>query len=277
MAMASESLKLLQKMELNIAMEIVRLCQKHDIEYFIVSGTMLGAVRHKGFIPWDDDMDIGMLRDHYDKFLSIAEGELPPHLRLITFQNTPEYRHYLSRVVDTETIVREEHLPEGEDRTHISVDVYPIDGLPNNPLRREIFYLRVLYHKTLLLLSYPSAIDRQRRRGLAERIILFIMRCVPVHRLTTPYRQMCILDRLLRSNDVYQSKDIGQILGEYRRKEIVPAECFGKGASYAFEGQMLRGVEKYHEYLSCMYGDYMTLPPPEKRKHHYKELVIHRQ
>lgn len=275
--MENDSVKLLQKIDLDITMEIVKICEKHNIEYFISSGSMLGAIRHKGFIPWDDDMDIGMMRDHYDRFLSIAERELPPHLKLITFQNTPEYHYYLSRVADTETLVEEERMAEGEKATNVSVDVYPIDGSPNHPLLRKIYYFRVMYHRALMSLCYKESIDRKRKRSLPERILLFIMERIPVEKWTTPYKQKCRIDKLLRSNDVYRSKYIGDIMGAYRTKEMMPAEYFGKGAYYEFEGKKLRGVEKYHEYLTHMYGDYMTLPPAEQRKNHYKLIAVHKQ
>ena len=153
--------------------------------------------------------------------------------------------------------------------TNVSVDVYAIDGSPNNIFLRKIFYLRVMYHRALMSLCYKSSIDRKRKRNLPERILLFIMELIPVEKMTTPYKQKCIIDKLLKSNDVYKSKYIGDLMGAYRTKEMMPAEYFGNGAYYQFENVMLRGVELYHEYLTHMYGDYMQLPPVEQRRNHY--------
>ena len=272
---ADESVKILQKVDLDITMEIVRICERHNIEYFITSGTMLGAIRHKGFIPWDDDIDIGMMRDQYEKFLSVAEGDLPSHLKLVNYRNTPEYHYYISRVVDTETLVEEERMAEGEKLTSVSVDVYAIDGSPNNLLLRKIYYFRVMYHRAMMSLCYKDSIDRKRKRSTPEKILLWVMERIPVEKMTTPYKQKCKIDKLLRSNDVYKSKFIGDLMGAYRTKEMMPAEYFGKGAYYQFENETLRGPEKYHEYLTHMYGDYMQLPPVEQRRNHYKVVEIH--
>ena len=271
----SEATRKLQKVDLEITMQIVDICKKHNIQYFITSGTMLGAIRHKGFIPWDDDIDIGMMRDQYEKFLEVAEKELPETLKLVTFRNTPEYHYYISRVVDTDTWIEEERMAEDEKMTHVSVDVYAIDGSPNNSLLRKIYYFRVMYHRALMSLCYKDSIDRHRKRGVFERILLFVMERIPVEKMTTPYKQKCHIDRLLKSNDVYKSNIIGDLMGAYRTKEMMPAELFGKGAMYQFEDVMLMGPEDYDGYLTYMYGDYMKLPPEESRRTHYKVIELH--
>lgn len=271
----NESVRILQQVDLEITNEIVKICTKHNIEYFITSGTMLGAIRHRGFIPWDDDIDIGMMRDQYEKFLSVAEKELPQNLKLVTFMNSPEYHYYISRVVDTDTLIEEERMADGEKETHVSVDVYAIDGSPNSVILRKIYYFKVMYHRALMSLCYKNSIDRKRKRGFLEKILLYIMERIPVEKMTTPYKQKCKIDKLLKSNDVYKSKYIGDLMGAYRTKEMMPAEYFGKGAMYTFENTVFRGPEKYHEYLTHMYGDYMELPPEPSRRNHYKVIEIH--
>ena len=272
----NNAIKALQRASLDITLEIVRTCEKYGIEYFIISGTMLGAVRHKGFIPWDDDIDIGMKRDHYEAFLRVAQSELPENLKLITYKNTPEYHYYISRVVDTETTVEEIRMSDKEKTTHVAVDVCPIDGCPNNLFIRKLYFLRVMYHRALMSLCYKDSIDKERKRGLPEKVLLYVMKMIPIEKMTTPHKQKEIIDRLLKSNDVYHSLYIGQLMAAYRTKEMIPEKCYGDGAYYSFEGYKLRGPQRYHSYLTWTYGDdYMRLPPKEAQRNHYRPIRIH--
>ena len=126
-------------------------------------------------------------------------------------------------------------------------------------------------------LCYKDSIDRKRKRGGAEKALLWVMERIPIEKMTTPYKQKCKIDKLLRSQKVEGSKYIGNIMGAYRTREIVPAEYYGEGKLYDFEDIQLVGMDMYHEYLTYTYGDYMQLPPEDKRKTHFKILEIHGQ
>ena len=271
------NMDLLHQVDMEIVKAVVSLCDKHGWTYYMLGGTMLGAIRHGGFIPWDDDIDLGMPRDDYEKFLEIAPKELPEHLRVINYRNDPNYQYYITRVQDTDTKVEEERIGNDSRYTHASIDIFPIDGTPNNKLLRKIYFFRVLYHRALMSLCYKDSIDRKRKRSKKEKALLFIMEHLPVEKLTTPYKQKCKIDKLLRKQKVEGSKYIGNIMGAYRTREIVPAEYYGKGAMYTFEDTELRGLEQYENYLTHTYGDYMQLPPEDQRKTHFKILEIHGQ
>lgn len=270
-----KNIDMLHKVDLEIVKEVVRLCDKYDLKYYMLGGTMLGAIRHKGFIPWDDDVDLGMPRQDYEAFLKIAPKELADNLKVVNYRNDPNYQYYITRVLDTDTRVIEERIGNDNKYTHASIDIFPIDGTPNNPVLRKIYFFRVLYHRALMSLCYKDSIDRKRKRGLLEKILLFIMERIPVEKVTTPYRQKLKIDALLSSQSVETSKYIGNIMGAYRTREIVPREFYGKGRYYKFEDIMLRGFEQYDNYLTYTYGAYMELPPKEKRKTHFKIVELH--
>lgn len=271
------NMDLLHKVDMDIVKEVVRICDAHGFKYYMLGGTMLGAIRHKGFIPWDDDIDLGMPRDDYEAFLEIAEKELPDYFRVVNYRNDPNYQYYITRVQDTQTRVVEERIGNDSKYTCASIDIFPIDGTPNNPVARKIYFFRVLYHRALMSLCYKDSIDRKRKRSKKEKLLLWVMEHIPVEKLTTPYKQKCKIDKLLRSQKVEGSSYIGNIMGAYRTREIVPADYYGEGAYYPFEDTELRGMAKAEEYLTFTYGDYMKLPPEDQRKTHFKILEIHGQ
>lgn len=271
------NMELLHKVDMDIVKEVVRICDTHGFKYFMLGGTMLGAIRHKGFIPWDDDIDLGMPREDYEAFLEIAPKELPEHFRVVNYRNDPDYMYYITRVQDTQTRVVEERIGNDSKYTCASIDIFPIDGTPNNPIARKIYFFRVLFHRALMSLCYKDSIDRKRKRSKKEKLLLWVMEHLPVEKLTTPYKQKCKIDKLLRSQKVEGSQYIGNIMGAYRTREIVPADYYGEGAYYPFEDMELRGMAKADEYLTFTYGDYMKLPPEDQRKTHFKILEIHDQ
>ena len=269
----SGNVRALQQIALAIVKEVVGLCSRHGLTYFMLGGTMLGAVRHKGFIPWDDDIDLGMPRKDYEQFLSIAPIELPERLRVVNYRNTPSYQYYITRVLDMNTKVEEERIGNDSRFTHASIDIFPIDGSPNNVFLRKIYFFRVLFHRAMMSLCYKDSIDRKRPRGTAERVLLWVMERLPVEKVTDPNREKDIIDRLLRAQDIENSDYIGNIMGAYRTREIVPKAFYGKGKKYPFEDMELIGMEQADAYLRHTYGDYWILPAENERKTHFRLIT----
>ncbi len=269
------NMDLLHRVDIDIAKAVVALCERHGLTYYMLGGTMLGAIRHKGFIPWDDDIDLGMPRDDYERFLELAPEELPEHLKVVNYRNDPNYMYYITRILDTDTKVVEERIGNDNKYTCASIDIFPIDGTPNNPLARKLYFFRVMFHRALMSLCYKDSIDRKRKRSKKEKLLLWVMEHVPIEKMTTPYKQKCKIDKLLRKQKVEGSHYIGNIMGAYRTREIVPAEFYGEGAYYPFEDMELRGMAMANEYLTFTYGDYMQLPPEDQRKTHFRILEIH--
>ncbi|MBR7928195.1 LicD family protein [Aerococcaceae bacterium zg-ZUI334] len=264
-----ESVKKLHEIDLTIVKQVIAICEKYKLNYYMLGGTMLGAIRHGGFIPWDDDIDLGMPREDYERFLEIAEQELPEHLQVVHYKNTPTYQYYITRVQDTNFKVIEERIGNDAKFTFASIDIFPIDGTPNNALLRKIYYFRVLAHRALMSLHYKDSIDRKRKRGQLERLFLWVMEKIPFDKIIDPYKEKEKIDKLLRQQKIVKSKYIGNIMGAYRTREIVPKEWYGEGTKYKFEDIELIGLDNYHEYLTYTYGNYMELPPVESRKTHY--------
>ena len=224
--MSNHNMDLLHQVDMDIAKEVLRICKEYRLTYYMLGGTMLGAIRHKGFIPWDDDIDLGMPRKDYERFLKIAPRELSAHLKLVNYRTDPNYMYYITRILDTETTVIEERIGNDNKYTHASIDIFPIDGTPNNPILRKIYFFRVMYHRALMSLCYKDSIDRKRKRSKKEKLLLWIMERIPVEKFTTPYKQKCKIDKLLRRQKLEGAKYIGNIMGAYR--VIDPARVAGK-------------------------------------------------
>ena len=270
----SNNIDELHRVDLEIVKEVVRICDKHNLTYYIIGGTLLGAIRHKGFIPWDDDVDLSMPRSDYERFLTIAEMELKANLKLVNYKTDPSYQYYITRICDVNTKVIEKRIGNDKKYTNASIDIFPIDGTPNNKFLRKIYYFRVMLHRALMSLCYKDSIDRERKRSKIENIILFIMEKIHIEKFISPNKEKNKIDKLLKRQKVEESNYIGTIMGAYRTREIVPKIFFGNGAYYEFEGIMLRGPEMFSEYLTHMYGNYMELPPVENRKTHFQIIEI---
>lgn len=262
----NETINLVHKKDLEIISTFIQICNKNKLNYYIIGGTFLGAVRHKGFIPWDDDMDIAMPREDYNKFINIFNEE--NNLKLLNYNHDNNYKYYISRLCDMNYEITE----NSGNKTNLFVDIFPIDGFPKNNIIRKIHIFRILYHRMKLSFYYSDTIDMNAKRSLFERILIKIAKSIKFNKIIKPSKEKKKLDKILEKYSFYSSKYVGTIMGAYRQREIVPVEYFGKPTLYIFENMKLYGPEKYDLYLKHIYGDYMKLPSEEERRIHLKEI-----
>lgn len=264
------SIEKIHEIDLNIFKEFLKICKKNNLKYYVIGGTFLGAIRHKGFIPWDDDMDIAMPRDDFEKFKKLATSELPENLKLITFEKDDKYRYYLPRIVDLNTEIIEKRYAKLNETSHLFIDIFPIDGTPNNKILRSIHYLKILYNRMLVSWYYIDTIDPSRKRTKFEKILIFLGKIMPNKKIINPKKKLKKIDNTLKKYDMNKCKFSGTIMGAYRTREIVPTCYFGKPTYYNFEGIKVSGPEKYDEYLTHMYGNYMEIPKNKDSNSHYE-------
>ena len=275
--MNKTNIELLHEVDLEIVKAVVHICDTNGLIYYMSGGTLLGAVRHKGFIPWDDDIDLAMPRDDYEKFLQIAPDLLPNNYQIVNYRTDPNYQYYITRVRDIDTKVEETRIGNDYRYTNVSIDLFPLDGTPNLCWFRKLYFLRVMTHRALMSLCYKDSIDKTRTRSKKEQIFLSFMEKLPVEKIFDPYKEKCKIDKMMRKYKIEDSNNIGCLMGAYRTNQIVPKRYFGNGKMYQFETIKLRGPELYEEYLTQMYGSYMQLPPKESQKVHFKIIEIHGQ
>lgn len=261
----------LQILELDILRQIDALCKKHNISYMLNGGSMLGAVRHQGFIPWDDDIDIAMLRDDYDRFLKIAEDELDAPYALHTYSNCSDHHYYFSHVVDTRYQVR--RTGSADRRVEdVWVDVYPIDGIPDNPLVRTFHLGNLLFDRFMYHMAHFEKVNTERAdRPAFQKAILRVVS--PISSLIKPDRNKWRdrMDKGLRKYSARNTKNAMNFISVYMLRESFPSTMFTDLEGYPYEDMIVPGPRDFDPYLRKMYGDYMT-PISEGARHELEIL-----
>ena len=252
-------LRQIQLIQLEIIKEIDRICKKCGIMYNVVGGTMLGAARNGGYIPWDDDADIGFLRMEYEKFREACTSELD-HSRFYfqDHRNTYGYRWGYGKLrrKDTKFVrLNQESMPYDQG---ISVDIMPFDNVPDNPIVKRFHGFRCfLYRK-----SFWSKVGKTQSKGL-ECLSYQILDKIPEKLLYGLYDRFIIRGQKRRTKEV-RILTIPTPNGKYGYDR----KWYEELGEIEFEGYKLPCALDYDSYLNCKYGDYMTLPPVQSRKIH---------
>lgn len=269
-------LRKLQLIELDILKQVLEICHKYHIRYYMLGGTLLGAIRHQGFIPWDDDIDIGMPRKDYELFLQVAEKELKSPYELGTLKNG-KGRYYYPRVINTSVkLLREKGLEN--EIINAWIDIFPLDNVPAQPDERKTWMhkidrLKSKYCYAQFSYFIPKRPDPGKKWSLKRRCTIFLFSKLHLEKLMNPLKVWKKLDDALRSEENGQSDWIGNYMGYWGAKEIFKKEVYGNGRLYPFEDLQLMGPENYDFVLTQMYGDYMTPPAKVDMDHHMIKFV----
>ena len=254
------TLRQLQCIELELLLEVDRIAKKHGIPYRIIAGTMLGAVRHGGFIPWDDDADVAMLRSDYERFRAACEAELDPEK--YCFQDhraTQGYRWGYGKLRRRGTIFLREHQEQMPYEQGVFIDIFPLDPVPRSQLGRSIVNFECFAIRKVLWSRVGKAADSR----AWKRAIYRLMDRIPETCAFRAYEKLiCRMQRI-------DSEWVRILMFPTpNRKYGYLKKWYAAGKDIAFEGHVFSGVSDADEYLTFKFGDYMTLPPEAQRKVH---------
>lgn len=259
--MKSISLSEMKVILFDILSYIDTFCKEHNIKYFLCGGTALGAIRHKGFIPWDDDIDIMMKREDYEKFINLLKSNVHSRYQLLHHTLQKDYTYPYAKVCDNRTLLLEKGK-EVSGATGIYVDVFPLDALSCDI---ELFDNAMKFRdQRLKIIKYKSIPVDWNKRSILKNLILCCIKLLYSYK--SYYSLLNEIDCNNKNNNV--SKDIvyyANLAWGAGRKELVPAHCFDDVVYVKFEKGKFPIAVDYHTYLTCIYKDYMQLPPKEKR------------
>lgn len=248
-----------KSVELGILSDFAHFCDEHSLSYFLAYGTLIGAVRHKGFIPWDDDVDVYMPRPDYERFLELFAGEAKPSRLEVIHPFHPLSRHAFTKIIDTRTIKLETGYSYPNGPLGVDIDVFVVDGQPDGDAEFERWFKK-LYR--LYLLDYLSS--RECGASIKSKLAHFGVKIVGVF---LPRRKIREKTAALHEKYPYGStKYAGSITGICNnRGDRAPTECFSDSLPCEFEGKSFKMPVGYHEIMTRLYGDYMQLPPETER------------
>ena len=256
----------LQQKTFELLQIFVGICEKWDIPYYLVCGSALGAVKYEGFIPWDDDIDVGLLRQDYQRFLEVAPKELPQWCFIQNYKIDQYFPHSFSKLRNSETAFIEEsvcHLPMNHG---IFLDIFPLDGYPAGVFARKRFFLKKKWY------DWVRFCNLRAEENLKIRIRNKVMRFFGFHKRIQ--KAQARLEKLYCAYPP-QASELWCNYGNWQGKlEYAPKGQYGKGTWAVFEGLRVRIPEHYDEYLTQKYGDWRADLPEDKKKSHHTTTII---
>ncbi len=256
----------IQNIELEMLIAVDAICRQLEIDYFLVGGTLLGAVRHKGFIPWDDDIDIGMMRSDYEKFINNAQEMLPSGLFLQSLSTELNCPFNFAKIRNCNTTYIETSVKEYDINHGIFIDVFPFDYYSESKyvINKKRIILSLSSRKICNSFYTEKKLAYTKLGRVANMVSDMVFKDV----------RTALLARECVYKSVHQTSLVTNYSGAWGKREIVPAEWISRYVDLEFEGHLFKAPKEYDKYLKNVYGNYMELPPKEKRVgHHYAEVI----
>ncbi|KMK78304.1 LicD family protein [Alkalihalobacillus pseudalcaliphilus] len=271
-------IKEVQKVQLEILLEFDRICKKHNIKYQLFAGTLLGAIRHKGFIPWDDDIDICLLREDYDKFLSVCDNELDTRYFMQTYKTDKRYFKQSGKLRKNGTVCLQEVYKEFDMHHGVSISLMPLDNVKPNTvigtIQRKLYQFMFSF---LIKLNgsrvFKRCINRKSYVERVVRIILYLLsKVIPKSVTDNLHTKVACL-----FNDK-NTKYITHLTNGATKKRyyayMMEREEFYNVILGEFEGMEFPIPRNYDKVLRNLYGDYMKLPPLKEQVPHHGVIDV---
>ena len=264
----------LKKIEFELLCEFHNICEAQGFRYSLGGGTLLGAVRHQGFIPWDDDIDVMMPRPDYDKFLSYCKNNEVP-FRTKSFETDNRYVDMSSKICNPNTILEENDILEEDEKFGVYIDIFPIDGLGKTYKEAKKQFQATSFKRNLLIAAQWRKFQKSKTHSWYYEPIRFVFYLLA--KFINKSKTFEKIQKRYMDIDFDTVNFVGAVGGSYREKEILPQQVFIEYTDFLFEGESFKVISAYDTYLSSIYGDYMTLPPEEKRVSHHTFTAYYKE
>ena len=263
-----EELSKLRQIQMDIYREIRRICENHGIPFVAIAGTVLGAVRHNGYIPWDDDLDIAMMRCDYTRFLKYAKDEINPKFFVQNYYTDPHYGNYFTKIRCNGTLFVQNIDKKDKSHHGIFVDVFPLDRVPDNLKERIKYQKKLMIYYQIYMAKCNRGISGEidSLKGKTNQVIRSVLHVLLLsaskEKLFTKIDELCQIYNDGNSSTLANAVVFAMNGGYFEEADMFPS------VTHTFEGDTVMIPHDADKYLSQTYGDYMLLPPVDKRVNH---------
>lgn len=259
-------LRQLQNIELEILKELDRVCKKHGITYHLFGGTLIGAIRHKGFIPWDDDIDISMRREDYNKFIEVCSKELHSTFFLQNYKTDPNFFHSFVRIRKNGTKVIQRQYKDIDMHHGVFIDVFPFDNIPESNHLKKIQYKTLRANRIIKNFKLVKIDGKKGIRRLIKNVISIGVKPIPMAFFNVFETHVATL---FNSKNTATSTLMVEAIQMNHKRCTVENDKFYETQLLEFEENKFVGPKYYEEILTNMYGDFMSMPKESERQPHH--------
>lgn len=256
---------------LRLLCELDEYCEKHNLRYFLTGGTLIGAVRHRGFIPWDDDADVVMPRKDYERL--VRENYIAKDAQVVSIENPQGYYHPFAycNIADTNTIMLEKNIKRATNKG-VSIDVFPLDGVPDDIKLRRRHLKKLLRRQSIYANAVNVAPGFSSLKNAAKTILGMVT--APMDKLKLGKK----VEMLAKKYRYDECRDVAHTVMLFKApwRFITPREDYSDYVLLDFEGHKFRCPVEYDKILKRSFGDYMQLPPENEREGHHGIEVYER-
>ncbi|MCD8027860.1 MAG: LicD family protein [Erysipelotrichaceae bacterium] len=262
----------IHKIEIDALIEIKKICDENNIDFFLRGGSVLGAVKYGGFVPWDDDIDLAFPRNEYEKLIEIMPKNINDKFLFISYQHEENAHCYFPRIILKDEVRKKLNLPKNNERGLVLIDILPIDGMPNNKLMLQIHIIKAYFYRILASLWTLDVTDTVNMHDSSKQKILKILYNLKIHHL---YKQDDIykkLDKLYSKYSYGLTSKSGMLASSKLKKEVVPSNWWQDGKIVSFENIMVKIPKEYNEYLLQLFGENYASYEPQKEERNKSHL-----
>lgn len=253
----------IQLEEVEILKKFIKFANENNLKYYLSGGTMIGAVRHQGFIPWDDDIDIAMPRPDYDRLINLAKTKKISEELEIKSLELGNLAYPFVKIINKNIDI----VSKSAEDKNLWIDIFPTDAVPSDYEEQKKLIKKVMNYKGIIYLHNTKAKDiLKEKKSKKNKLMKLILK--PIASIISPKYISKKIIKLAKSNDYNNSSKLGTYVWGYGMREILDRKCFEGEAKVKFEDIEAAVIIGYKDYLTSVYGDYMKLPPEEERVQH---------